>query len=365
MEKINKDLTRLGYDEFFETNREKLALSDFPVARVIAEHRGAYELMGEDGELKAKIMGKQMFDASSREDFPAVGDWVAIKRLDSDRAIIHRILPRKSMIARKHGDRKKIGDNKELQIIGTNVDVAFIVESVDLDFSLNRFERYLSIIYDGGVEPVIVLNKIDLISKEEINTKVDQLRSRFSDIDVILTSTVNEAGLEELREYIASGKTYCFLGSSGVGKSSLINKLIEEDAIKTNEISEVSGRGRHTTTSRELYFLKNGGIVMDNPGMREIGVADSGGGIKSTFVDISDLATQCKYADCTHTHEAGCAVLAALNSGELDSEKYSNYINLSKENEYYEMTKLEQKEKDRQFGKFLKKAKKDIKKYKY
>jgi ribosome biogenesis GTPase len=367
---MNSEIKRIriedfGYDAFFESNRKKLKLDGFSIARVIIEHRGAYRVVNQNGEFLAKITGKQMFVASSREDYPAVGDWVAITELDAERAVIQGILPRKTIIKRRHGDKNKIGDKTEMQIIGTNIDVAFVVESIDQDYNLNRFERYFAIAGDGGVNPAVILNKIDLIPKEELDVKLAQIKNRFKDIDVIPTSTISDEGLDKLKAYILSGKTYCFLGSSGVGKSSLINKLIGESVIKTGDISRYSGKGKHITTNREMYFLENGGIVIDNPGMREVGMTDVGAGIDSLFDEITELGKKCKYVNCTHIHEPNCEVLAALKSGKLDKAKYSNYVNLKKEAEYYEMSELEKREKDRNFGKFIKKVKKELKKYKH
>jgi len=357
-------LEDLGYGPFFESNREKLKLDGFSVARVTVEHKGAYEAINQNGEFLAKITGKQMFTAFSREDYPAVGDWVAITELDAERAVIRGILPRKTIIKRKFGDKNKIGDKTETQIIGTNIDTAYVVESVDRDYNLNRFERYFVLAQDGGVKPAIILNKIDLISKEELDSKLGQLKQRFNDVDVITTSTVSDEGLAELKKHILPGKTYCFLGSSGVGKSSLINKLLgESGGIKTGDISARTGRGKHITTNREMYFLKNGGIVIDNPGMREVGMTDASDGVDALFDEIIALGERCKYADCTHIREPGCEVLAALESGKLDESKYANYINLKKEAEYYEMSKLEKRKKDQSFGRFLKKAKKEMEKF--
>jgi len=346
----------LGYDDFFESNRKRLKLDGFEVARVIAEYRGAYRVKNQNGEYLAKITGKQMFKALSREDYPSVGDWVAIAIPDEEHAVIHAVLPRKAVIKRRYGGRNKT------QIIAANIDVAFIVQAVDRDYSLNRFERYFALTKDGGVKPVMVLNKTDLVPKEELKLKEGEIKNRFKNIDLILASTLSDSGLGELSSYIEEGKTYCFLGSSGVGKSTLINKLLGEKIIKTSDINIRSGRGRHTTTRREMYFLKNGGMVVDNPGMREVGMIDSSAGIDDFFKKISDLAKNCKYPDCTHTHEPGCAVLSALETGDIDEEKYSNYINLKKEAEHYQMTKSEKREKDRQFGKFIKRAKGQLKK---
>lgn len=337
---------------------KKLGLEHLPVARVTVEYRGAYKVKNADGEYLAKITGKQMFEASSREDYPAVGDFVVITPLDQEQAVIQKILPRKTVLKRQSKDKKGA------QVIAANIDVALIVESVGRDYNLNRFERYFAIATAGGIEPAIVLNKIDLIPKEELELKLSQIKSRFGDADIIFTSTITDEGLRELKEYLKEGKTYCFLGSSGVGKSSLINKLLGKNVIRTEDISAHVGRGKHVTTKREMYFLENGSIVIDNPGMREVGMTDAGAGIDDLFGEIVILAPKCKYSDCTHTHEPGCEILAKLKSGELDAGKYSNFVNLKKEAEFYEMSDFEKRNKDRKFGKFLKKAKDDLKKYK-
>jgi ribosome biogenesis GTPase len=353
----NLTLQGLGYDGFFESHRVQLKLDGYLVARVTVEYRGAYKVRNANGRYWARITGKQMFKALSRHDYPAVGDWVAITELDAGQAVIHGLLPRRTVIQRKYSNKN------QMQIMATNIDTAFVVESVDRDYSLNRFERYIAIANEGGVKPVILLNKIDLISKDQLDAKRTELKARFPDTDIILTSILTHAGLDELKKYIASGKTYCFLGSSGVGKSSLINTLLGDNIIKTEAISLASGRGKHATTSREMYFLENGGIVIDNPGMREVAMADTGVGIDSLFDAITALAATCKYADCTHIHEPGCQVLAALKSGTLDEEQYANYISLKKEAEHYGMTELEKRDKDRQFGKYVKKAKEKLKEY--
>lgn len=346
-------LEDLGYDGFFESNR---GTDGLPVARVIVEHKQAYRVKNAEGEYLAKITGKHMFTASSRDDYPAVGDWVAITDLGEGQAVIRRVLPRKTILKRKSSGKH------EIQIIATNIDTAFIIESADRDYNLNRFERYIAIAKDGGIRPIIVLNKIDLISKDELESRITQVRNRFAELDFIGTSTLTHEGLEALKASIAKGKTYCFLGSSGVGKSSLINQLIGQEVIETSQISS-PGRGRHTTTRREMYFLEAGGIVIDNPGMREVGMTEVGDGIHSLFDEITSLARQCKYADCTHIHEPGCAVLAAVKSGQLDEDQYRNYLHLKKEAEYYEMTEQQKRQKESEFGKFVKKAKDHLRRF--
>lgn len=357
------NLFDLGYNNFFEESRQKLGFGEFAVARVISESRGSYRVKNENGEYLASVTGKQMFWASSREDYPAVGDWAVIVEQPGGKAVIEGVLPRFSVIKRRYGDKNKEGEKSDTQVIAANIDVAFIVESADRDYSLNRFERYISVVESGGVRPAIVLNKIDLLAPEELMRKTDELKNRFPGIDIIPTSTINREGLGEMFKYIAPKKTYCFLGSSGVGKSSLINEFLGEALEKTGDIGLRSGKGKHVTTRRQMYFQKSGGIVIDNPGMREIGLTDAVSGVESLFKEIAEEGRKCRYADCTHTHEPGCAVTDATRLGKLNQEKYANYINLKKEAEYYELSDREKRDRDKQFGKFLKNAKKDLQRF--
>lgn len=343
------NLTDLGYDAFFESGRKELDVAEYPVARVIAEYKEAYRVKNANSEYPARITGKQMFAASKREDYPAVGDWVAITELPDGNAVIRAVLPRKTVLKKKYSGRQ------DMQIIAANIDVAFIVQSVDRDFSLNRFERYLVLAYEAGIRPVLVLNKTDLVLKEELEETVARIKNRFGGVEVACTSAVGERGFADIADKIAKGKTYCFLGSSGVGKSSLINRLLGRDEIKTGEINAEIERGRHTTTSREMYFLENGGVLIDNPGTRAVGIAASGTGLENVFDDIGRLSRECRYTDCTHTHEPGCAVLHALGQNKLDQDKYDNYLKLKKESDFYRMSEGEKREKDRKFGKSLKK----------
>lgn len=347
----------LGYDGFFEASFLELGLTDLCVARIVSEHKGAYKAKTVSSEYLATITGKRSFDATERADYPAVGDWVILDKIDGDRAIIHEILARKTILKRKHG-----GKNKE-QLIATNIDVAFIVESVGRDYNLNRLERYCAMARDSGIKPIVILNKIDLIAEREKDEKNKQVKNRLSNVDVIFTSILTKEGLGKLEDLIVKGKTYCFLGSSGVGKSSLVNTLLGDDRIEVCDVGIQSNRGKHTTTQREMYFLDNGGIVVDNPGIREVGLTDLRVGIDDQFDEIVIAAQTCKFANCAHVHEPGCGVLDSVRSGKLDEDEYKNYITLKKEANYYGMTKREKKQKDKKFGKFIKKTKSELKRY--
>jgi ribosome biogenesis GTPase / thiamine phosphate phosphatase len=349
-EVIKIKLEDLGYDEFFDSEWKVLQSSDSLVARVISEYKEAYRVKDATGEYLAKVTGKQVFDATKRSDYPAVGDWVVITKIDNEKAVIHNILPRKTIL------QKKYSDKKDAQIIATNIDIAFIVESLDKDYNLNRFERYFVLANEGGIMPAIILNKIDLVSEDNLKRKIEELNKRFPSIDILSTTNVTEKGINTLLEYVKKGKTYCFMGSSGVGKSSLINKLLNRNTIKTKAISDATGKGKHTTTTREMYILGNGGIVIDNPGTREVGMIGADSGIENIFEVITFLSSQCKYANCTHIHEPGCAVLQAIVNGTLDEEQHQNYLKLKKENKFHALTELEKRQKNRKFGQFVKKT---------
>ena len=326
--------------------------SDLRTARVVAQYRGKYRVRCGQDECWAEVTGKMMFAAEHQSDFPVVGDMVTISEMGPGQAQIQAIMPRKTLLQRKAAGKDAV------QPIAANIDVAFIVQAVDRDFNLNRFERYLTIVSKGKIEPIIVLNKIDLISRAELDDKVAQIKGRFQNIKVLTTSAQENSGIKGLAKAIKKGKAYCFLGSSGVGKSSIINKLLGQELLKTKMISTSTKKGKHATTHRELFVLNNGGLVIDNPGIREVGVGDVGEAVANVFGDISELAKCCKFVDCTHDHEPGCAVLAALKAGDLSEDKYFNYIKLKKESDHYAMSALEKRRKDRSFGRMVKKVKK-------
>ena len=347
-----------GYNADLETYRQNNGLAALDFGRVIAEHKERYVVKTERGDLEAEITGNLRFAARSREDFPAVGDWVSLNIYDNDFAVIHSIFPRFSVIK-----RQAVGNSSEVQIIAVNVDYAFLVQALDRDFNLNRLERYLTICYASKVEPIVVLTKADLTTAESITHIREQIKLRAGDkIPVVVVSNISQYGMDTLSGFIKSGKTYCLLGSSGVGKSTLINNLAGISQMKTDAISTSTNKGRHTTSHRELIVLQHGGILIDNPGMREVGIADAGSGLQTTFDKIAEYAADCRFKDCTHVSETGCAVLQALENGEIDPQAYENYMKMEREKEFYESSVEERRKKDKVFGKIMKDyKKKDIK----
>lgn len=354
------NLADLGYHKKLEEYRIEQKLTNMEVGRVVAEHKERYIIKTEQGEFDAEITGNMRFTAKNREDFPAVGDWVATMVYDSELAIIHKILPRTSIIK-----RQAIGQFGEVQVIATNIDYAFLVQAVDRDFNINRLERYLTICYSSKVNPIIILTKTDLIDEQHISEIVESIKLRISDVPVIALSNETQNGYDSLNQIIEKGKTYCLLGSSGVGKSTLLNNLSGKAIMKTDAISQSSNKGRHITTHRELIILENGSLLIDNPGMREVGIADSGSGLETTFDRIITLSENCKFKDCTHIHEIGCAVIEAVQNGEIDENSYKNYLKMEKEKAYFESTVAERRKKEKVFGKMVKNYyKNDIRKRK-
>lgn len=348
-------LEDIGYHEELEKFRIENNLKDFEIGRVVAEHKERYIVKTEKGEYEAEITGNMRFSARSREDFPAVGDWVALVIYDSDFCIIHKILPRFSMLS-----RRAVGQFGEIQIIATNIDHAFLVQAADRDFNINRLERYLTICHSSKVSPIVVLTKTDLIDERKIADIMNGIKQRINNVPVVAISNETRDGYEVLKKLIEKGKTYCMLGSSGVGKSTLLNNLSGRTVMRTDSISGSTNKGRHVTSHRELIVLENGGMLIDNPGMREVGIVDTARGLETTFDNIFSFSRNCKFKDCTHTHEAGCSVLEAVEKGEIDKSSYESYLKMEKEKAHFESSVAERRKRDKDFGKMLKNYKKDI-----
>lgn len=341
-------LADLGYTTTLADFRKENQLEELEVGRVSAEHKDRYKLKTPEGEVDAELIGHLRFTSESRYDLPAVGDWVAFMPFDQDKGIIQNVYPRHSII-----ERKAPGKAGQIQIIATNIDTALIVQAVDRDFNINRIERYLTICYSTEVSPIIVLSKVDLIAPEKLNEITAMISERINDVPIIEVSN-STIGYRSLEQHIITGKTYCLLGSSGAGKSTLLNNLTGREDMKTGEISTAVNKGKHTTSHRELIVLPNGGIMIDNPGMREVGITDSSKGMETTFESLLSYAQDCKYADCTHTHEKGCAIIQGVEDGEISENAYTNYLKMEKEKEHFESDVLSRKKKDKDLGKVIK-----------
>ncbi|HEY3370678.1 MAG TPA: ribosome small subunit-dependent GTPase A [Prolixibacteraceae bacterium] len=352
-------LEDLGYRPELEQFRIDHHLDRFEIGRVMTEHKERYVVKTADGEFESEITGNLRFTANSRIDFPAVGDWVALTTYEDEFAIIHQLLPRYSTI-----QRQAVGKSGEIQLIAANIDVALLVQAVDRDFNINRLERYLIICHSSKVEPVIVLSKTDLIDPRQMNELVDRIHARIKNVPIVAISSETPDGYAAINQLIEKGKTYCMLGSSGVGKSTLLNHLAGKALMRTDAISQSTHKGRHVTSYRELMVLENGGILIDNPGMREVGIADSTGGLEMTFDQIVSLAQNCRFKDCTHTTETGCSVLEAIEKGELDQASYENYLKMEAEKAHFESTLAERRQRDKEFGKMLRNYQKDMNKNK-
>ncbi|MFZ4399225.1 MAG: ribosome small subunit-dependent GTPase A [Bacteroidales bacterium] len=353
-------LEDFGYTKKHKAFIIEQKLDDFEIGRVISEHKERYIVKTIKAEFEAEITGNMRFTAKSREDFPAVGDWVALTTYENGFAIIYKILPRFSIIK-----RQAVAQSGEIQVIATNIDYAFIVQAVDRDFNINRLERYLTICNASKVSPFILLNKIDLINEQQIAEIIENIKARIKNVTVIAISNESKYGYDILKKSIEKGKTYCLFGSSGVGKSTLLNNLSGKSIMRTDAISLTTNKGRHITSHRELIILENGGILIDNPGMREVGIADSTKGLEITFDMIISYSQNCKFKDCTHTNEKSCAVLEAIEKGEIDKTSYENYQKLEREKSHFESTAAERRKKDKEFGKFVKNYNKDKRKNRY
>jgi ribosome biogenesis GTPase len=348
-------LSDLGFDKWFEAHAVGLLQEDDGIARVSAVDRGSYLIKNESGEVPAELTGKLSYQIESPVDLPCVGDWVAAQYYDNDTAaVIHAVFPRKTFLR-----RKAAGANVDFQMIAANIDAAFIVQSCHFDFNSNRLDRYLVMAADGGVEPIVMLTKTDLISQDELKQKVAIVNSAHK-TRLLAVSSLSGSGFDEFQQTLCPERTYCLLGSSGVGKTTLINRLIGREAFDTKPVSS-TGEGTHTTSRRQLIVLSQGAMLIDTPGMREIGLVGAGDGMNAGFEDIVKLSVQCRYSDCSHQNEPGCAVRAAVERGELNKDRLSNYLKLGKESEYYEMSYRDKRKKDKAFGRFIKSFKKQMK----
>ena len=349
------DLKNIGFDEWFQDRIDPEMLALHEVARVVSVHKDSYMITKGHGDVFAELTGKLAYTADSATDLPTTGDWVYVDFYDDDtHAIIHDVLPRKTII-----HRKTSGKTFDLQLIATNIDSAFIVQSLDYNFNLRRLERYLVMINEANITPIILLSKCDLVSEGEIRQIIESIKEISPQTTVLPFSNESGENIDSIKALLESAQTYCLLGSSGVGKTTLLNNILGDARFETKSVSKKESKGRHTTTSRELILLENGALLIDTPGMRELGNISVDAGIDETFSDIVDLEMNCKFNNCTHVNEKGCAILTAISTGELSEKRYQNYLKMKKESQFNDMSYLEKRQKDKNLGKMIKSVIKD------
>ncbi|MBN1481048.1 ribosome small subunit-dependent GTPase A [candidate division KSB1 bacterium] len=327
------NLFDLGWNDFFQAHYHEYSHGELSRARVSLQQKKHYRVIGEFGEKDAVIAGKLRHTAESMADFPVIGDWVLTKNTpNEDKAIIQHILPRRTKISRDTTTRKGRQQIADEQVLVANVDTIFLVAALNEELNPRRIERYLTVIWDSGAQPVLLLNKADLCnSVEEI---VEYLKEITIGVDIHVLSATEGSGVSVLHNYLSSGKTVALLGSSGVGKSTIINRILGAEKFKVAETGEYKDKGRHTTTHRELVVLQGGGILIDNPGMRSIQLWDGEEGLIKSFDDIEQIAAYCRFNDCQHINEPDCAVLRAVAEGELSPDRYESYLKLQGEIAY-------------------------------
>jgi ribosome biogenesis GTPase len=354
------ELSDLGFDDWFLRQRNERQRPELSVARITRVDRDRYLVRNETNEVQAEPAGKLLYSVESSQDLPCVGDWGLVQYYnDGNLAIIHDLLPRRTFLR-----RKAAGNKVDFQMIASNIDVALIMQSCDNNFNLRRMERYLVIANEGHIEPIILLSKSDLISPEDLEQRLSEIGQAHISAQVIAFSNMSWDGLQTIRQALEKGRTYCLLGSSGVGKTTLLNHLLDREEFETNPVREKDGRGRHTTARRQLSVLDNGALLIDTPGMRELGMIAVGTSIEGSFSDIHNVSTRCRFKDCTHTIEPGCAILKAVENGELDEDRYRNYLKLMKESEFHHMSYSERRKKDKEFGRMIKVAMKHMRRKK-
>jgi ribosome biogenesis GTPase len=343
-------LAALGYVDHLRT-ADDAPPSDpqWVPARVLTRGRDSYLIHDGHRAIPAELAGRLAYGANSALDLPAVGDWVQVQVAGPSLAIIHQCLPRRSLLQRKTPG-KKVGR----QLIAANIDTALIVQSLDRDFNLRRLERYLVMVHQGKIQPLVLFSKRDLLTPGELEARLSAVRTALPKVTMDSFSNKTAEGVAHLGAYLEPAKTYCLLGSSGVGKTSLLNNLLGREARAVATVREKDSKGRHTTTARELIRLPGGALLIDTPGMRELGHIDVGEGIAAAFDEIDTLASGCRFGDCTHTVEEGCAVRAALTAGVIQPERYESFLKLRRETAHHEASYLEKRRRDKDFGKMVK-----------
>ena len=347
-------LKNIGFSDWFENRLDADKVAAHEVARVLSVHKDRFIIANGVVEVFAELSGNLLYSVNSSTDLPTTGDWVYADFYDDDtHAIIHGVIPRKTLLK-----RKTAGKLVDFQLIAANIDVAFIIQSANENFNLRRLERYLVMVNESGIVPVILLSKCDLISQNDVNKIKESILNIAPQITVQAFSNLNGENIREIKNSLSPVYTHCLLGSSGVGKTTLLNSILGYEQFETQSVSKKQSKGRHTTTSRELIQLDNGAMIIDTPGMRELGNISVDTGIDETFSEISELSQNCKFSNCSHINEKGCAILIAIEEGKLSEQRYKNYIKMKNESAFNEMSYYEKRKKDKDFGKLIKSTEK-------
>jgi ribosome biogenesis GTPase len=344
------DLKIYGWNETLQQQKQESNFADLIHGRVTVTHKTCYDIITEQGLFNCELTGNMLYGRESSE-YPCTGDWVIIQIIDTDKGIVLDMLPRQKALY-----RLKIGTTSEKQAIASHVDKVFIVQSLDDNFNVRRIERFMLQLAEEEIKPAIVLTKTDLgFDKDEVEDAIKHISGRIS---IFFTSINDSDSIDKLREFISSAETVVFTGSSGVGKSTLINMLCGEDILETSEISDSTGKGRHTSTRREMVLMQNSGILIDTPGIKVFGVTNDDVDSLSEVMNISDFEGQCRYQDCQHENEKGCAVISAVEKGEIDKAVYHNYLKLRREAQHYTASVHEKRKEGKAFARVVKDMKK-------
>lgn len=351
------NLKSIGYSDWFKKRVDDKKIATHGVARIVSVHRDSFIVTKGEGDIFSELSGNLLYATESASDLPTTGDWVYADFFDDDtHAIIYGVFPRKTLLK-----RKTAGKLVDFQLIAANIDVAFIIQSLNDNLNLRRLERYLVMVNESGIEPIILLSKCDLKSNEEISEIKQKIQDIAPQTVVMAFSSLNRENIDSIISLLESESSYCLIGSSGVGKTTLLNSIMGNNKFETQPVSKIQSKGRHTTTSRQLVRLENGAMIIDTPGMRELGNISVDGGLDETFSEILELSDNCKFNNCSHTNEKGCAILASIKNGDLSEQRYENYLKMKKESEFNQMSFLDKKKKDKNFGKLIKSTMKNKK----
>jgi len=343
------DLKSMGYSDWFKRRVDTEKMTTHDIARIVSVHKNRYTVTTGGAEVFAELSGNLLYGTGSASDLPTTGDWLYADFFDDNaHAIIYGVFPRKTLLK-----RKTAGKLIDFQLIAANIDVAFIIQSLNDNFNLRRLERYLVMVNESGIEPVILLSKCDLMRREKVNHIKQKVLSIAPQTTTMEFSNLDRENISSIINLLKSEHSYCLIGSSGVGKTTLLNSIMGNEQFETQAVSKIQSKGRHTTTSRQLVRLDSGAMIIDTPGMRELGSMSVDDGLDETFSEILGLSQTCKFVNCSHTNEKGCSIQAAIKAGDLTRQRYQNYLKMQKESQFNQMSYLEKRKKGRGLAKHI------------